>query len=256
MRYNEYTREYLAIQVERTFRGADVMAVRDELAAIRGVPVHIRSDNGPELVLKVVCSWCAHAGTGTLFIEPGAPSQTGSWRASTAGCATSCCRRRPSRRWPRPSTSSTGGGSTTTTAGPSVRWASEPRRPSRHGALLRLRAGSPALRRRSAGQGPLRSVNSYNAGPMRATPSRPWHRLPLDRGTFNDNVTSPSGFFFGRLLGSRERLLLVLIANTPQQGSCSLRALQECGGSTGGHRGVRGVQGSIAHPIRDLPKSA
>jgi transposase InsO family protein len=39
--------------------------------------VHIRSDNGPELVSKVVRRWCAHAGTGSLFIEPGAPWQYG-----------------------------------------------------------------------------------------------------------------------------------------------------------------------------------
>jgi putative transposase len=74
---DEYTRECLAIEVERTFRGADVVAVLDELTAIRGAPVNIRSDNGPELVSKVVRSWCAHAGTGTLFIEPGAPWQNG-----------------------------------------------------------------------------------------------------------------------------------------------------------------------------------
>lgn len=74
---DEYTRECLAIEVERTFRGADVVAVLDELTAIRGAPVHIRSDNGPELVSKVVRSWCTHAGTGTLFIEPGAPWQNG-----------------------------------------------------------------------------------------------------------------------------------------------------------------------------------
>ena len=74
---DEFTRECLAIEVDRTFRGVDVVAVLDELTAIRGAPRHIRSDNGPELVSKVVRSWCAHAGTGTLFIEPGAPWQNG-----------------------------------------------------------------------------------------------------------------------------------------------------------------------------------
>jgi transposase InsO family protein len=74
---DEYTLECLAIEVERTFRGADVVAVLDELTAIRGAPVHIRSDNGPELVSRVVRRWCAHAGTGSLLIEPGAPWQNG-----------------------------------------------------------------------------------------------------------------------------------------------------------------------------------
>jgi putative transposase len=70
---DEFTGECLAIEVERTFRGADGVAVLDELTAIRGAPVHIRSDNGPELVSKVVRRWCAHAGTGSLLIEPDAP---------------------------------------------------------------------------------------------------------------------------------------------------------------------------------------
>jgi putative transposase len=74
---DEYTCECLAIEVERTFRGADVVAVLDELTAIRGALEHTRSDKGPELVSEVVRRWCAHAGTGSLFIEPAAPWQNG-----------------------------------------------------------------------------------------------------------------------------------------------------------------------------------
>jgi transposase InsO family protein len=74
---DEYTCEWLAIKVERTFRAADVVAVLDELTAIRGAPVQIRRDNGPELVSRVIRNWCVHTGTGTLFIEPGALWQNG-----------------------------------------------------------------------------------------------------------------------------------------------------------------------------------
>jgi hypothetical protein len=114
---DEYTGECLAIEVERTFRDANFMADLDELTAIRGALVYIRRENGPELVRK---SSDAGARTQTQARTSSSPERRGrsaSWRASTAGCATSCCRRRPLRRRPRPSTSSTGGDATTTTVG-------------------------------------------------------------------------------------------------------------------------------------------
>jgi transposase InsO family protein len=74
---DEFTRECLAIEVGRRCRGEDVVAVLDELTAIRGAPRHIRSDNGPEFVSRAVKRWCAESGTGTLYIDPGAPWQNG-----------------------------------------------------------------------------------------------------------------------------------------------------------------------------------
>lgn len=74
---DEFTRECLAIEVGRRCRGADVVAVLEELTEIRGAPRHIRSDNGPEFVSKAVKGWCAESGTGTLYIDPGAPWQNG-----------------------------------------------------------------------------------------------------------------------------------------------------------------------------------
>jgi putative transposase len=70
---DEYTRECLAIEVARNFRGEDIVAVLDELTAIRGAPVHLRADNGPEMISKAVKAWCAESGTGTLSIDPGSP---------------------------------------------------------------------------------------------------------------------------------------------------------------------------------------
>jgi len=74
---DEHARECLAIEVGRSCRGEDVVAVLDELTAIRGVPAHIRSDNGPVFVSKAVKRWCAESGTGTLYIDPGALWQNG-----------------------------------------------------------------------------------------------------------------------------------------------------------------------------------
>jgi len=74
---DEHTRECLALDVSRRCRGKDVVAVLDELTAIRGAPQHVRSDNGPEFISKALKRWCAESGTGTLYIEPGAPWQNG-----------------------------------------------------------------------------------------------------------------------------------------------------------------------------------
>ena len=74
---DEYTRECLAIEVARNFRGEDIVAVLDELTAIRGAPAHLRADNGPEMISKAVKAWCGESGTGTLYIDPGSPWQNG-----------------------------------------------------------------------------------------------------------------------------------------------------------------------------------
>ena len=43
----------------------------------RGVPEHIRSDNGPEFTARAVRKWLAKLGVKTLFIEPGSPWENG-----------------------------------------------------------------------------------------------------------------------------------------------------------------------------------
>jgi putative transposase len=74
---DEYTRECLAIEVARHFRGEDIVAVLDQLTAIRGVPAHLQADNGPEMISKAVKAWCAESGTGTLYIDQGSPMHNG-----------------------------------------------------------------------------------------------------------------------------------------------------------------------------------
>ena len=44
---------------------------------LRGVPEHIRSDNGPEMTAKIVRQWLANVGAKTLYIEPGSPWENG-----------------------------------------------------------------------------------------------------------------------------------------------------------------------------------
>jgi transposase InsO family protein len=44
---------------------------------VRGVPENIRSNNGPEMMLKAVREWLAKVGAQTLYIEPGSPWENG-----------------------------------------------------------------------------------------------------------------------------------------------------------------------------------
>jgi putative transposase len=74
---DEYTRECLAIDVARTLRSDDVLERLSWLMATRGVPDHIRSDNGPEFTARVVRDWLKKVGVRTLFIEPGSPWENG-----------------------------------------------------------------------------------------------------------------------------------------------------------------------------------
>ena len=47
------------------------------MIAERGVPNVVRSDNGPEFVAKVLREFLKLVGSGSLFIEPGAPWENG-----------------------------------------------------------------------------------------------------------------------------------------------------------------------------------
>ena len=53
---DEFTHECLAIRVARKLKAIDVIDVLSDLFILRGVPGHIRSDNGPEFVAKAVQS--------------------------------------------------------------------------------------------------------------------------------------------------------------------------------------------------------
>ena len=74
---DEYTRECLAILVKRRITSQDVIDRLFELFILRGMPEHIRSDNGPEFTAKEVRKWLARLGVKTLFIEPGSPWENG-----------------------------------------------------------------------------------------------------------------------------------------------------------------------------------
>jgi transposase InsO family protein len=74
---DEYSRECLAILVKRHITSQDVIDQLFELIIFRGIPEHIRSDNGPEFTAKAVRRWLSRLGVKTLFIEPGSPWENG-----------------------------------------------------------------------------------------------------------------------------------------------------------------------------------
>jgi len=74
---DEYTRECLSVLVQRRITSQDILDQLSWLFLVRGVPEHIRSDNGPEFTAKAVRAWLARLGVMTLFIEPGSPWENG-----------------------------------------------------------------------------------------------------------------------------------------------------------------------------------
>lgn len=74
---DEFTHECLAIRVERSLKSADVIDVLSDLFILRGVPGHVRSDNGPEFVAKAVQEWIGAVGAKTAYIMPGSPWENG-----------------------------------------------------------------------------------------------------------------------------------------------------------------------------------
>ena len=74
---DEFTRECLSIRVNRRLNSTDVIDVLSDLFILRGVPEHIRSDNGPEFVAKAVRKWIHAVGAKTAYIAPGSPWENG-----------------------------------------------------------------------------------------------------------------------------------------------------------------------------------
>ena len=74
---DEFTRENLNSKVNRKISSQDVIDELFNLFIFRGIPEHIRSDNGPEFTAKAVRGWLNRLEVKTLFIEPGSPWENG-----------------------------------------------------------------------------------------------------------------------------------------------------------------------------------
>ena len=74
---DEFTRECHKIHVGTRISSRNVIAVLEELFAVHGIPMFIRSDNGPEFVARELKHWLTERGSATHYIEPGSPWQNG-----------------------------------------------------------------------------------------------------------------------------------------------------------------------------------
>jgi transposase InsO family protein len=67
---DEYTRECLALRVARRLGSLQGIETLADVMLARGIPEHIRSDNGPEFIAQELRMWLGKVGTRTLYIEP------------------------------------------------------------------------------------------------------------------------------------------------------------------------------------------
>ena len=74
---DEFTRQCLAIPVDRKLNSESVLECIAGLFVKHGPPDHIRSDNGAEFTANAVREWLGRVGVKTLYIEPGSPWENG-----------------------------------------------------------------------------------------------------------------------------------------------------------------------------------
>jgi len=70
---DEFTRECLALLVDRSITSNEVVDHLDWLFLIYGKPHYLRSDNGPEFFAHKVQDWLAEQDCQTIYISPGSP---------------------------------------------------------------------------------------------------------------------------------------------------------------------------------------
>jgi len=87
---DEFTREALAIEVDRSIDADGVVNALDRLVLARGAPHYVRFDNGPEFVANVVSDWCRFNSAGSLFIDPGSPWQNAWIESFNTGSPMNC----------------------------------------------------------------------------------------------------------------------------------------------------------------------
>lgn len=73
----EFSRFNLALEVRRSFRSEEVIAVLEQVVREQGFPQHIRCDNGSEFIAEVLKTWLRERGVEALYIEPGSPWENG-----------------------------------------------------------------------------------------------------------------------------------------------------------------------------------
>ncbi len=74
---DDFNREALAIEVDLNLPAERVVRVLERIAASRGYPLKLRSDNCPEFIALALADWAEQHGVTLEFIKPGKPMQNG-----------------------------------------------------------------------------------------------------------------------------------------------------------------------------------
>ncbi len=72
---DEGVRELLAIVIDTSIPSARVIRTLDQLVELRGKPLSVRCDNGPEYCAQAFIDWCGDRGIEIRYIQPGKPNQ-------------------------------------------------------------------------------------------------------------------------------------------------------------------------------------
>ena len=72
---DEFNREGLRIEVDTSLPAARVIRALNELVEVRGAPLSIRLDNGPEFIADALAKWAQSKGIALNHIQPGKPTQ-------------------------------------------------------------------------------------------------------------------------------------------------------------------------------------
>ena len=72
---DEGNREGLEVAMGLSLPSRRVIRVLDELVAVHGCPLALRTDNGPEFTAQPFVDWCAEHGVALHDIQPGKPDQ-------------------------------------------------------------------------------------------------------------------------------------------------------------------------------------
>jgi len=74
---DKFSRKRLAIRVARQINAIGVIETLADVLLFEGFPSFIRSDNGPEMVAKILRQWPSGLGIKSVYIEPGSPWENG-----------------------------------------------------------------------------------------------------------------------------------------------------------------------------------
>ncbi len=72
---DEFSKEALAIEVERSMSGDGIITILEALISIDGAPEFVRMDDGTEMTSNTVADWCRFILSDISFIEPVSPWQ-------------------------------------------------------------------------------------------------------------------------------------------------------------------------------------